>query len=242
MSARHLTAELWAALRHTPDDALLAHVAEGCEVCDAFLAGLPGVEGQLDRVLLSLTERAGADELAWHRFRRRSARRLSPVLAAAAVVVLSVAGALLVKAGAPGGDGSSGDKGSDGPAVVSLRAAARDGEGGLVALVPGAAVSERQTLVFRVDSTVRGAGYLFAQRGGGAPQLLEPVQLNGGVQELERDGRGLLGLALQGERGVVVVWLVASEDPLSADEARAALEEGGAARVAVSKFEVTVTP
>lgn len=237
MTPTHLTPERWSALRQAPDDALIAHLAEGCDHCDAFLATLPGVDGQTDRALLSLTPRTHvADELAWHRFRRRGAPRTLRLLAAAAALLLSVTGAVAVTTPWLGLKG-------DGPAIISLRAAAREAEGDPVhALTAGASVPERATLVFRVDSTVSGEGYLFLQRAGEAPQLVEVVHLNGGVQDLERGARGMLGVSLQGERGPLVVWLVASEEALSADDARAALTRGGDRRVAVSKFEVTVTP
>ena len=38
----HLDAARWTALQATRDDALLEHLASGCEACDAFLAALPG--------------------------------------------------------------------------------------------------------------------------------------------------------------------------------------------------------
>ena len=54
----HLDAARWQALQEKPDEALLAHVQEGCEVCDAFLESLPGLDGEVDRALLSLVPRA----------------------------------------------------------------------------------------------------------------------------------------------------------------------------------------
>ena len=69
----HLDAARWKALQEAPDEALLAHVAEGCEVCDAFLESLPGFDGEVDRALLALAPRApSTDELSWARYRRQA--------------------------------------------------------------------------------------------------------------------------------------------------------------------------
>lgn len=231
----HLTAERWAALRLARDESLVAHLAEGCDTCDAFLATLPGLDGHVDRHLLALKPRGDADELSWQRFRRRSARRTIPLLVAAAVALLSISGAVAVNGP------WAGLKGGDGPAVIALSAAAREGDGALHAVETGASVSERATLVFRVDSTVRGRGFLLVQRAGQEPEVVEPVELDGGMQELTRE-RGFLGFSLHGERGAVVVYVVASEDELTPAEARAAIRHGGGSRVAVSRIEVTVTP
>ncbi|MFT3706236.1 MAG: hypothetical protein QM817_01090 [Archangium sp.] len=237
----HLDARTWSALQQAPEPALLAHVAEGCEQCDAFLASLPGFEGQLDAALLRAcpSKRNDDSELAWARFRRLSRPRLAAnlvMVAAALFAVMMVGSALAWRSTHP-----FGLKG-DGPATLDLRAAARATNGEVVALEPGASVRSTATLVFRVESTVAGQGQLFVQRGAAKPELLAQVRLDGGVQELDRGGDGLLGFSLQGEHGPVSVWLVASEEPLSTARALEAILSGGDRTIAVTKLQVDVTP
>jgi hypothetical protein len=237
----HLDATTWAALQAADDPALLAHVAEGCEQCDAFLATLPGFEGAVDASLLRVAPtRVNDSELAWARF-KRPPRRIawrSVGMAAAALLALSLVGGAL--AWRDGNASWLGLKG-DGPASVELRAATRDVKGDLVALEPNASVRADSTLVFRVESTLAGPAQLFVQRGTRQPELVAAVKLEGGVQELDR-ADGLLGFSLEGERGPVVLWLVASEVPLSTSEALLAIRRGGDRTIGVGKLQVDVTP
>jgi hypothetical protein len=245
---RHLDGESWAKLQQQRDDELLAHVDAGCTQCDEFLATV-GLEGEVDRTLLSLAPRApSTDELAWARFRRAQQqagqRQGSPTrrvaLAAAALVVLSAVGFALTR---PARDDSPWDglKGSDSRGRLELRAALKTGSGSLKPIADGAAVPSTAALVFQVRSSVSGPARLFIQRGDGAPTELTQVGLVQGAQELEQ-GEGLLGFSLSGERGPVWVWLVAAETPMSAQTALEAIRLGGEAGVVVAKLRVDVTP
>lgn len=241
----HLDAARWAALQATRDDALLEHLASGCEACDAFLAALPGADGDIDRVLLSLAPRApSTDELAWARFRRRQQQpaRRARVFAAAAALVALVAGGLLWRAEPPVPvDPWTGLKGS-GQDALELRAAVKGARGALTPIDDGQAVSSAAALVFQVRSPMAGPARLFIQRGDGLPVELTQLGLVQGAQELERGDEGLLGFSLAGERGPVSVWLVAAEVPMSVDTALDAIKAGGDAGVVVAKLRVDVTP
>lgn len=241
MTTRHLDATSWRALQQQPDDELLAHVAAGCDTCDEFLATVPGLDGEVDRALLSLAPRPpSTDEVAWARFRR--AQRASPpsrrvALAAAALVLLSVGGwALWPKPADPW----TGLKGSTSTGRLELRAALKSARG-LTPIDDGASVPASSALVFQVRSSVAGPARLFIQRGDDAPVELTQVGLVQGAQELEQ-GDGLLGFSLSGERGPVSVWLVAAEAPMSAQTALEAIRAGGEAGVVVAKLRVDVTP
>lgn len=239
---RHLDATTWAVLQQRPDEELLAHVAAGCDTCDDFLATVPGLDGEVDRLLLSLAPRPPSnDELAWARFRRAqqggSTRRFA--FAAAAVALLGVGVAFALRP-APAGDPWTGLKGSTSNARLELRAALKSSRG-LTPIDDGAAVPASSALVFQVRSTVMGPARLFIQRGDGEPVELTQVGLVQGAQELEQ-GDGLLGFSLSGERGPVSVWLVAAEAPMSEQAALEAIRAGGDARVVVAKLRVDVTP
>ncbi len=243
MSA-HLDATRWAALQATRDDALLAHLAEGCDECDAFLASLPGYDGEVDRALLSLAPRPpSTDALSFARFRRaqrQPARRVAFMAAAAAVVVL-VAGALVLSRPAAVDSQWTGLKGSS-TAQLELRGALKSARGALTPIDDGAAVPSGAALVFQVRSTVAGPARLFIQRGGGTPVELTQLGLVQGAQELELGEDGLLGFSLAGEHGPVSVWLVASEAPTSAQTALEAIRLGGQDGIVVAKLRVDVTP
>jgi hypothetical protein len=241
----HLDAERWKALQLQRDEELLKHVAEGCEACDAFLEGLPGFDGEVDRALLSLAPRApstAADLEAFKRLRRsqRKPRRLG--LWAGAGVALAASVALAVASGAlrPAAQWT-GEKGTASTAL-QVRAAIKSSEGTLTPVDDGARVPQGAALVFQVRSTIAGPGQLFLQRGEAAPVALTQVGLVQGAQELERGSEGLLGVSLQGEHGPVSVWLVAAEAPMSQERALEAIRTGGTAGVVVAKVRVDVTP
>ena len=217
----HLDAARWEALQKTPDPALLAHVEAGCDVCDEFLSGLPGHEGEVDRALLALVPRAPSkDELAWARWRRRQRAPKRAAAAAAALMVLSAAAWALWAEPPPI---FTGIKGS-GRAQLELRAAVKSSDGALSLVEEGAKVPASAALVFQVRSGLAGPARLFVQRAEGAPVELTQLEVVEGNQELEAE-RGLLGFSLSGERGPVQLWLVASERPLSSEEALRAITE-----------------
>ena len=257
----HLDAQRWKALQEQRDDVLLAHLEQGCEVCDAFLESVAGLDGEVDRALLALAPRPpSTDELAWARLRRHQrARSWSRFAAAAAALVLIGAGAWTMRppsgsdaslSGAtrnPGEPLSTGLKGSAN-ARLELRAALKSSNGKLTAVVDGAKVSSADALVFQVRSGVAGPARLYVQRGAAEPVELAQRGLGEGAQELEWDGANesgepgehLSGFALSGERGPLTVWLVASATPSSAEAALAAIRVGGSEGLAVAHVRVNV--
>lgn len=236
----HLDAARWQALQTRRDDALLAHVQEGCEVCDAFLATVPGLDGEVDRALLSLAPREpSTDELAWARQRRaqRPAPRLFIYAAAAAAAVLVAGGVwMLLPAVQPSNTGLKGSR----SAQVELRAALQSPDGALAPVSDGARVSARANLVFQVRSSLSGPARLFVQRGDAAPVELAQVGLVEGAQELELGEDGLLGFSLRGEHGPLKLWLVAAETPTSTADALTAIRAGGGEDLAVAHLQVDV--
>jgi len=242
--SEHLDAARWAALQTKRDDALLAHLATGCDACDAFIAALPD-DGEVDRVLLSLAPRApSTDELAWARFRRQDRRAPPPrkvVFAAAALVLLGVTALAFSPSEKTDTPPYTGLKGSA-HGELELRAALKSSGGVLTPVDDGAAVPSRAALVFQVRSTVAGPARLFIQRGDATPVELTQLGLVQGAQELENGEDGLLGFSLSGERGPVSVWLVAAEAPTSVETALEAIRLGGENGVVVAKVRVDVTP
>jgi len=250
----HLDAARWQALQAGRDDALLAHIEEGCETCDAFLASLPGLDGEVDRALLSLAPRPpSTDELAWARFRRakgaaanwsdpgpghqRATPRLMRPAAAAAAVLLVTVGAWALR---PVPEKTpTGLKGSA-HAQLELRAALKSSSGALTPVVDGARVPAGAALVFQVRSGVAGPARLYVQRADAQPVELAQVGLVEGSQELELGEDGLLGFSLRGERGPLKVWLVAAETPTSEAVALAAIQAGGGEDLAVAHVRVDV--
>lgn len=253
----HLTPERWQALQERRDDALLAHVQEGCELCDDFLAALPGLDGEVDRALLALAPRPpSSDELAWARFRRRqrAAPKFIRYAAAAAAVVIVGAGAWAML---PPTDPTKPDAGLKGRGTshLELRAALKSRDGALTPVAEGARVPASAALVFQVRSGVTGLARLFVQRGDAEPIEFAQVGLIEGAQELEtgdgaprgengerapRGEKRLLGFSLEGERGPLQVWLVAAEAPTSAASALAAIRAGGGDDVSVAHLRVDV--
>lgn len=245
----HLDAARWKALQEAPDEALLAHVAEGCEVCDEFLATLPGFDGEVDRALLALAPRPpSTDELSYARYRRAAkgalaaapsgaSPRLMRALGAAAVLLIA-GGAWLLVPGAASPPVPPGLKGS-GRVQLELRAALKAPEGTLTPVSDGARVPAGAALVFQVRSGLAGPARLYVQRGLSAPVELAQLGLVEGAQELEL-GDDLLGFSLRGERGPVQLWLVAAEGPTSAEEALSAIKSGGAEGLSVAHVRVDV--
>lgn len=247
--SEHLDAQRWKALQERRDPALLAHLDQGCETCDAFLESVAGLEGEVDRALLALAPRSpSTDELAWARLRRsQRARPLTRFAAAAAALVLIGAGTWAVLPPPPDSKPDPGLKGSA-HARLELRAALKASNGTLTAIADGAKVSSSSALVFQVRSGVAGPARLYVQRGAAAPVELAQLGLVEGAQELEWDGadesgepgKHLIGFSLAGERGPLSVWLVASEGPSSAEAALAAIRAGGGDGLAVAQVRVDV--
>ena len=237
---RHLDARTWAALQQADDPELRAHLAEGCDVCDAFLSTVPGLEARVDAALLSVgPARARASELTWAKFKRAGVFPPRRWLAAAAAVLLVGAAVAL---GWPRDPSTpEGLKGAP-RSQLSLRGAFEPREGPLTFFDSGARVAASATVVVQAHSSVAGPARLFLQRGQGAPQELTSLEVTAGVQELARADHSLLGVALHDEAGPVTLWLVAGEQPFDAADALAAIAGDDRRGLAVANLRVDVVP
>lgn len=245
----HLDAPSFAALVKDPaaHAALLDHLAQGCDVCDEFLAAhADAFDGPVDQLLLSLAPQPAParDDLAWARLQRRlrgqpSSRRW---VAYAAVASLAAVLAVAVSVGflrPPAPQTDLGVKGASTP-QLELQAAVRAGDGHFEAFADGTRVSSHGVLVFRARSTVDGVARVFLQSGGAFHEL-GVVRVRAGLNELERDD-GLLGVDLTGEAGPVTVWVIVGESPMTAAEALSAVQSHGTPELAVARVHVFVEP
>lgn len=250
VATQHLDAATWRELLAAPDahDALLEHMRQGCEVCDAFLASqVDDLDGAVDRALLGLSrgqdeqdEAAPLDEVGWQRLRRRLPGRSGGVrrlVGLAAAVSLAIgAGTLLGLPSTPSWDGTKG--GSSGPALEVAAAVQKRGDS-FVRLDDGARLTRDAVLVFQATSTIEGPARLYLQRGQSAPVELGVTELEAGTHELRTD-TGLLGVSLAGEQGQLSVWIVAAERPFSHEEAFRAIEAHGSPDLAAARVRVNV--
>lgn len=245
----HLDDANWQRLWKDPASAkdTLAHLREGCETCDAFLADRPELDGQVDSLLLSLAPPSAAplDELGW---RRLSAKLKKPsamprvVLAVAAGLVLLGGTALVLRGAKPATTVDSVPPGIKGSAklVLEVVAARRTQAGAFEQLRSGDRVAKGSLLAFQVSSPVEGPARVFIQRGREAPEELAQLLIRSGVHQLEQD-TGLFGVALEDERGPVSVWVVAAEAPFDVNDAVKAITSGTPS-LAVGRVEVLVDP
>jgi hypothetical protein len=247
--AQHLDAQTLAALLENPaaHSTLLAHLAEPCDVCEAFLAahGGPGLlDGLTDAALLAQAPSAEAslDEVGFQKLKRAmkpSTRR--PRWAYAAAAGLVAAAVMLFVRAPEGSPRDSGIKGS-GTETVELQTVWQSPDGGLETLGPGAEVPAHGALLFRVRSPRRGRALLLVQRGDAEPQLVHAAEVSAGLEDL-RSSAGALGFSLDGESGPVRMWLVVGDLPTgpSLESARAAVHSVGDG-LAVGRFELHVKP
>lgn len=241
----HFDDAAWQRLWKNPasEPELMAHLQEGCETCDDFLASRPELDGQVDQLLLSLAPRAEAplDELGWRRLsvRMKKSRSGLAVVAGLAAGLLVLGGAALVlrKTKTPPID--SGLKGSA-RLVLEVVAARQTSAGVFEQLKSGDHVARGSLLAFQVSSPVEGPARVFLQRGREAPEELAQLLLRSGVHQLEQES-GLFGIALEDEQGPVSVWVVAAEGPFDAQDAVKAIASGMPS-VAVGRVEVLVDP
>ena len=244
MNAMHLDDATWQRLWSDPASvrSMLEHLGEGCDVCDAFIASRPELDGEVDRLLLSLSPKtAPMDELGW---RRLKARMGKPSRTAVALIALAAGLAVLVGAGLVVVRGSSPltAPGLEGDARVFMTVvAARQLEtGGFEQLSSSGTVPKGSTLAFRVTSPVDGPARVFLQRGKELPEELAQLRVRSGVSQLEQDS-GLFGVNLEDERGPVTVWVVAHDTPFDAAAALRAITLS-ASPLAVGRVEVIVEP
>jgi hypothetical protein len=223
---------------------LLAHLAEGCEACDAFLEGhLDDLDGAVDRLLLGLAPPPPAplDELGWAKLRRRLPGRVAPSrrwaigagLAAAVTVAL---GAAVLGPHKPAWNGLKGS--SSGP-NLEVAAAVRHGDNAFVRLDDRARLGNDAVLVFRADSSVEGPARIYLQRGSTTPVEIGETEVRSGTHEIRTD-TGLLGVSLGGERGELTVWIVVGDGPFSNEAALQAIEARGTSDLATARVRVNV--
>ena len=244
MNAMHLDDSTWQRLWSDPASArsMLEHVGTGCDVCDAFIASRPELDGEVDRLLLSFSPKtAPLDEVGW---RRLKARLGKPQRSAVAMIALAAGLAVLAGAGLVVVRGSSaltapGLKG-DGRVFMNVVAARQLESGAFEQLPASGKVPKGSTLAFRVTSPVDGPARVFLQRGKELPEELAQLRVRSGVSQLEQD-TGLFGVNLEDEQGPVIVWVVAHDTPFDAAEALNAIASA-ASSLAVGRVEVFVEP
>lgn len=247
----HLDEASWAALTADPaaHAALLEHLAQGCDACDAFLARrVDAFDGPVDALLLGLAPAPRPrDDVGWARLRRAlgvpgrdGPRAAWPWVGGVAAVLAAAVGVGLWLARPAPHASSDGLKGPAAPAL-ELEAAVREVDGRFVRLSDGARVSASAVLVLRAQASVDGVARVFLEAAGGAPRELGVARVRAGLHPLER-ADGLLGVSLADEAGPVTVWVVMGEAPMTTTQALGALQSRGAPALAVARVHVVVTP
>ena len=212
----HLNAiSLQRLLKNPRDEAeLYAHLSEGCEECEAFLAQTGELDGLTDAVLLSQVKPAAAqDPRADETFRRihageRPSRRWVVALAA---MLLAVVALFLLR---PRGDEDRGLKGAP-KLTVELQAVVKQADGALVRVEAGHAVHAGGTLLIRYHASESGTAKLVLVRGGQREEL-GIVSLESGTHDLTREG-ALVGFSLEGEKGPLKVRVETVESAAELD-------------------------
>ncbi|WP_426753499.1 hypothetical protein [Myxococcus sp. Y35] len=238
------------------------HLAHPCETCEAFLATHPGpdlLDGQVDALLLGLSQRATTDapldEVGLARIRRalrgpwRHARSWGLAAGGIAACLLAVVLVPRMRAEDPAIQAGTaarwtGEKGTTPRLALELSVAARDGEGVLRRLDPGSPVADSDVLLLRYHATEAGTALLFEQREGQPAELLGHFPIKAGTHDL-RGAQGLAGVSLAGETGSVTLWLVGTAGEAPPAEVVKELLEGDNdgwehAALAVIRFDVSV--
>lgn len=240
----HLDDSTWQRLWSDPASArsMLEHLGEGCDVCDAFIASRPEFDGEVDRLLLSLSPKtAPLDELGWRRLKARlgKGQRSSVALIALAAGLAVLVGAGLVLVRGTSAVTAEGLKG-DGRVFMNVVAARQLESGAFEQLPSSGRVPKGSTLAFRLTSPVDGPARVFLQRGKELPEELAQLRVRSGVGQLEQD-TGLFGVNLEDEQGPVTVWVVAHDTPFDVAKALDAIASS-ASPLAVGRVEVIVEP
>lgn len=184
---KHLDTEALRALAAGEPEAVAyfrEHLAHPCEPCIGFLARTPGpglLDGHVDGLLLHLApawrEEPRLDEVGFARV-RRGLRGPTPWRKVAAAVALAAGLSGLVvltrtQVRPHGGQKSAWDgvKGM-GRLLLETSVVAREPDGALRRMGPGATASDEDVLVLRYHATEAGEALLFPRRADTAPELL----------------------------------------------------------------------
>ncbi len=200
----HLNEESYRRLLESPkaEPELYAHLAQGCDVCEEFLAARahPLLDGVTDAALLSVAPAVASSdaraEETYARIRPKPSSSRRWVLALAAMLLAVLGAALLVSR--PREQTELGMKGAP-VFALELQAVVKSPDGALTRVERGQRVPGSGTLLIRYHASDAATGKLVVIRNG-KREVLGPVQLEGGTHDLMRDGQ-LLGLSLEGERG-----------------------------------------
>ncbi|MBK7862350.1 MAG: hypothetical protein IPJ65_27825 [Archangiaceae bacterium] len=205
-------ARLLADPRHEPE--LFEHLAEGCEVCEAFLATAshPLLDGATDAALLALGARAAAGapvdevraEKTWRRIRGAGGKGAPRWLVALAALLLAFVAVWALR---PRDDGGAGLKGGGPRLTLELQAVVRSADGAMSRVEAGQPVAPSGTLLIRYHASESGSAKLVLLRGAQREEL-GSVAVEAGTHDLSRDGT-LLGFSLEGEHGRLGVRLEA---------------------------------
>lgn len=257
---RHLDAKALQALTAGEPEAVAyfrEHLAHPCEECIDFLAKTPGpglLDGRVDSLLLHLApasqEEPRLDEVGFARVRRGLRAPASPwrKVAAAMAVAAGLTGLVVLtraQVQPPGGEKGAWD-GVKGVGRLALETSvvAREPDGTLRRMDPGASASDEDVLVLRYHATEAGEALLFQQRADAAPELLGRFPLQAGTHELEGP-QGLVGISLEGESGPLTLWVVGfpSGQVPPPEEVRDALTRGDMEErsvLAINRFDLHV--
>ena len=205
----HLDAAKLQALLENPAayPELRAHLLQGCEQCEALLAGLPNsqLDGATDQALFALARRPKApdrdDRFSTKRLNlpvRRRRCAFAAVAAAAALIIGAVGLSFQLRAA---------DDGLKGPRLltVALSAAHRAPDGTLTRVESGQRVPASGTLLLRYQASEAAQVPVVLVREGGQREELRPVELSAGLNDLP------VGVSLEGERGRIDVELGAAK-------------------------------
>ncbi len=257
---RHLDTEALRALTAGEPEAVAyfrEHLAQPCEACIDFLARAPGpglLDGQVDSLLLHLAparqEEPPLDEVGFARVRRGLRVPSRPWRGVAAAMALAAGLAGLVLLTRSQVHPSGGEKGAwdgvkgVGHLALETSVVAREPDGTLRRMDPGASASDEDVLVLRYHATEAGEALLFQQRVDAAPELLGRFPLYAGTHELEGP-QGLVGISLEGESGPLSLWLVGfpTGHVPPPDEVREALTRGDMTEgsvLAINRFDLHV--
>ncbi|MBF5045995.1 hypothetical protein FGE12_26520 [Aggregicoccus sp. 17bor-14] len=261
----HLDAASWAALQRREPAAVAhfaRHLAQPCEVCEAFLAGSPeggdALEALADESLGALAREDAGEELGWARVRRelgpavqQQPQRRAPrrAWAARAVGLAAVAAlALVVVRVAPWrGEQEQGFriKGQR-PVSLELSATVQLPDGRVLPVAEGEPLPPEGVLLLRYTAEEPARALLVMQAAEGAPRVLGRFTLQPGAHDLDEGGE-LAGVSLEGESGPLTVALVVapagesvSEEPAQLQAALAGEREAGG--TVVARLHVRVEP